>query len=221
MMGARVVRAVAVLLFSVAFGGCQLWFSIFADQRVTAVTAVDPNGVTLWVNTAEYAGDGTIAQWVRRDPDGDLLRTFVPTYDVGGNLVQRSTYDGAGALEASRTWEYDSAGGLSKWSDFDESDILIRYFVAVYNSQGDMVRANRFDPDDSGAGYNTYEYDAAGRRTMLLVFDESQTLQRSFASSYQRNSEIRRDWRNASNGLILSYLFEYEDGSFADRFIPL
>jgi YD repeat-containing protein len=115
---------------------------------------------------------------------------FAFVYNELGKVYQRKAYDGSNWITRA-TYLYDGDKQVTKKTDANSNVVVAKF----YNSYNRMTRK-----ENALGHYRAFEYDAAGRKTRQVVYDNADTAQRESRMAYDAAGRMTRQRKLAVPG---------------------
>jgi hypothetical protein len=153
---------------------CREVCSYDLDQRLIHTLKYDSGGDLTAVMKYVYSNRGGRAEWSERSVSGDLLASGVDEYR-GKELISIARFRANGLLVFQKKFEYAEerlVRSVSIYYGF-EGGVGERW-ISTYGSNGRLAETYGLKPDGDalGDGLYRYEYDAAGRKSRVLSFND-------------------------------------------------
>ena len=143
------------------------------ERRLIRTLNYDSSGGLASVVSYEYA-DGGHAEWKEHSVAGDLLRNGVDEYR-GKELISIARFRSNGLLAFQKRFEYAEERLVKSVSlYYSISGNLAERWISSYGSNGRIAETYGLKPDGDalGDGMYRYEYDAEGRKSRILSFND-------------------------------------------------
>jgi hypothetical protein len=156
-----------------AFDGYERYF-YDEQRRLIRALKHDNTEAEIGFVTYEYGLGGEHVEWKNHAPNGALLGSGVDKYR-DGQLVSIETFRSNGLLVLQKEFEYAGRNLLKSVSlYYGIEGNLAERCICTFDSKGRLAETYGLKPDGEalGDGLYRYEYDAEGRKSRVLSFND-------------------------------------------------
>ncbi|HXP68395.1 MAG TPA: hypothetical protein VOA88_03850 [Candidatus Dormibacteraeota bacterium] len=153
---------------------CREVCSYDVEQRLTGTLKYDSRGNLAAVMSYEYSDGGGRAEWSERSIAGNLLASGVEEYR-GKDLISIARFRANGLLFLQKKFEYAEERLAKSVSVYYRVEGGVgERSISTYDSNGRLAETYGLTPDGDalGDGLYRYEYDAEGRKSRVLSFND-------------------------------------------------
>lgn len=156
---------------------------------------------TLWTRNS----DGKITETSKYRGNGDLIEKTEIGYDSKGREISRTTVNGAGVITTQGSSTYDAQGRETySWTNH-----LGEHGISVYSAEGSILESTTNGPNGEQKGHTVYRYDADGKNTEYLSYDENDQLTYRSEYHFRGKQETGHTSYSYYDGKVYTYEYEY------------
>lgn len=159
----------------------------------------------------EYSESGKVLSDKRFTSDGTVESFTVNEYDAQDRIIASSQYDENDELCQKNTFEYEADGRMVKRGSF-YGEGSPEYSTRNVFENGLLVREDSYTEDDFDFTEKTRQYDAEGRETQCVEFNEDNEV--LYRTSFEYDGEgrmVKRFYEQPQEHDSRTFTYEYDE----------